>query len=420
MRRFNLAAVTLGMALVIVARGGEAHLGAQLYPGAATINPVDELNRRLREGTARLTFEGRSGYLRSTLDALDVPVESQMLVFSQTSLLAKQISPSNPRAIFFNDTVQVGFVRGGEILEIATQNIEEGVVFFTLDQRPTAGVPQFRSSTICLSCHKTRDTLGMPGLMTLNTLPQAEVKLFATGTVPDHRSAFEDRWGGWYVTGSSGAAVHRGNQVPAVAARASRELASVDGLFDTDGYLSTHSDVAALMVFLHQTRMTNLISRIAWEARDAQGRARTVLVAAPGENLRVADQMRDITAEFVDYLLFVDELKLAGGIKSLSGFVEKFSTAGPRDSRGRSLRELDLSRRLMRYPCSYLIYSAAFDALPALAKESIYARMWQILSGEEQDRRYTAALSPADRRAIVEILRETKKDLPAYFSAAGL
>ena len=130
--------------------------------------------------------------------------------------------------------------------------------------------------------------------------------------------------------------------------------------------------------------------------------------------------MRDITDQFVDYLLFVDEVRLTGGIRSLSGFVERFSADGPRDAKGRSLHQLDLSRRLMRYPCSYLIYSAAFDGLPPVAKDAVYSRMWQILSGRDQDRRYTTALSPDDRRAIVEILRETKKDLPAYLDPSNL
>jgi hypothetical protein len=79
------------------------------------------------------------------------------------------------------------------------------------------------------------------------------------------------------------------------------------------------------------------------------------------------------------------------------------------------LHELDLGRRLMTYPCSYLIYSAAFDRLPPAAKDPIYQRMWQILSGNERQERYRAALSLADRRAIVEILRDTKPGLPSYF-----
>jgi hypothetical protein len=69
----------------------------------------------------------------------------------------------------------------------------------------------------------------------------------------------------------------------------------------------------------------------------------------------------------------------------------------------------------MKYPCSYLIYSPAFDALPPLVKNPIYRRMWEVLSGEESDTRYRAALSRADRQAVVEILRDTRKDLPRYF-----
>ena len=125
--------------------------------------------------------------------------------------------------------------------------------------------------------------------------------------------------------------------------------------------------------------------------------------------------MNGVASEVVDYLLFIDEAKQTDRVRGNSGFAERFSARGPRDSKGRSLYELDLNRRLMKYPCSYLIYSPAFDALPPLAKAPIYRRMWEVLSGQEQDPRYRAALSLADRRAIVEILRDTKKDLPPYF-----
>jgi hypothetical protein len=106
---------------------------------------------------------------------------------------------------------------------------------------------------------------------------------------------------------------------------------------------------------------------------------------------------------------------LTAPVRGTSGFAERFSAGGPRDRKGRSLYELDLERRLMKYPCSYLIYSPAFDALPPLVKDPIYRRLWELLSGRESDARYRAALSRADRRAIVEILRDTKKDLPRYF-----
>jgi hypothetical protein len=125
--------------------------------------------------------------------------------------------------------------------------------------------------------------------------------------------------------------------------------------------------------------------------------------------------MSDIASEVVDYLLFIDETKLTDRVRGGSGFAERFSKTGPRDRKGRSLHELDLNRRLLKYPCSYLIYSPAFDALPPGAKDPIYRRLWEVLSGQEQDARYRSALSRVDRQSIVEILRDTKKDLPRYF-----
>jgi hypothetical protein len=203
------------------------------------------------------------------------------------------------------------------------------------------------------------------------------------------------------------------------AGAAPRELSSVEGLFDLDGYPSAQSDIAALMVFLHHTQMTNWIARIGWETQDAQSR-RQALLAPAGEADRAAAQLRSVATEMVDYMLFVDEPRLNGGIRSLSGFVETFSAQAPRDRNGRSLYDLDLTRRLLRYPCTYLIYSPAFDALPAQTKTAVYERLWQVLSGQEDGARYRAALSQADRRAIVEILRDTKRDLPGYFDPARL
>jgi hypothetical protein len=161
--------------------------------------------------------------------------------------------------------------------------------------------------------------------------------------------------------------------------------------------------------------MTNLITRAGWEARAADPRLHPPFVAAPGEDARVAAVMSGVANEVVDYMLFIDETRLTDHVRGASGFAERFSAAGPRDKKGRSLHELDLNRRLMKYPCSYLIYSPTFDQLPPGARDPIYKRMWEILSGNERQARYRSALSLADRRAIVEILRETKPGLPSYF-----
>jgi hypothetical protein len=168
------------------------------------------------------------------------------------------------------------------------------------------------------------------------------------------------------------------------------------------GYLSPYSDVAALMVFDHQMHMTNLLARMSWEARAAEGRPDAPML------------MRAVARDVVDYMLFVDEARLPEPIEGNSGFAEWFSAQGPRDSRGRSLRQLDLKQRLLRYPCSYMIFSEAFDGLPDSARAAIYDRMWMILSGQDRDPRY-ARLSADDRRDIIQILRETKKGVPAVF-----
>jgi hypothetical protein len=231
----------------------------------------------------------------------------------------------------------------------------------------------------------------------------------------DQSDPLNRRFGGWFVTGSTGAAHHMGNDVAALDNRPTRELTSVEGLFDADGYRALSSDIVAHLVLTHQAGMINLLTRAAWEARAADPSLHPPFTSSPAQEASIAAVMSGVASEVVDYLLFVDEAKLTEPVRGASGFAERFSSGGPRDRKGRSLYELDLRHRLMKYPCSYLIYSPAFDALPPTAKEPIYKRLWEVLSGKEQDPRYRAALPLADRRAIVEILRDTKKDLPSYF-----
>ena len=387
------------------------------YSTAPLNNAVADVNRKLQDGALQLSFEGRSGFLRSALDALQIPVDSQLLVFSRASLQGRQISEQNPRALFFNDRVALGWVRGGDIIEVAAHDESAGVVFYTLEQRAdtTNGPPQFKRAFQCLGCHMAGDTLGVPGLLMFSTTRQDPALGFSLPRAVDHSDSLGRRFGGWFVTGSTGSAPHMGNDVGALDGRGSRELVSVDGLFDADGYRALSSDIVAHLVFTHQVGMTNLLTRAGWQARAADPLLHPPFISAPGEEERIALMMRGVANEVVDHLLFIDETRLTDRVRGQSGFAERFSTSGPRDRKGRSLYELDLNQRLMKYPCSYLIYSAAFDALPPRAKDPIYRRLWDVLSGQEQDARYQSALSRTDRQSIVEILRNTKKDLPDYF-----
>ena len=396
------------------------------YSTGPVKNAVSELNQKIQEGSVQLTFGGRSGYLRSVLDALDIPIESQLAVFSQTSFQASWISMQNPRAIFFTDNVALAWVRDAPVMEIVAQDPRQGAIFYTLGQEPTE-TPRFTRNDQCLSCHLSWDTLGVPGLQVLSMYPLSSDKnVYATGFVSDHRSYLEDRWGGWYVTGAHPAVAHMGNVAvtdvhdpDATAGQVRPVLESLEGKFDLDGYPSAYSDIAALMVLEHQTHMTNLITRLGWEARRILHRDQMASSSAgsgAAEGTDFNGLIEDAAAEFVDYLLFIDEVPLPGPIRGGAGFTARFSARGPRDRHERSLRELDLEQRLFRYPCSYMIYTEAFDALPGLAKDAIYQRMWVVLSGQETLDAYTR-LSLADRQAIVEILRDTKSDLPSYFQS---
>jgi hypothetical protein len=376
------------------------------YDSTASRDPIAQLNERLKRGEVTLERRGPSGYLQSVLEALRVPVESQMLVFSKTSFQAPKIGPKNPRAIYFNDTVSVGWVRGGEVLEFVGQDPTQGAVFYTMSQ--ASDKPVFERSDSCVSCHASEATHYVPGMFIGSVFPGLDgTTMYGPAYTTDHRSPFEIRWGGWFVTGTHKAARHMGNAVASDASDLTAmitpqtvHVTDLEGRFDKTGYLSLHSDLVALLVIEHQAKMLNLITRVGWEARIGEK-----------ESGRTLDQA---AAELVDYLLFVDEATLPGPITGTSRFAEVFTARGPRDSRGRSLRELSLEKRLLRYPCSYLIYSEPFDGMPANAKAAVYDRLWEILSGQERDRRYDV-LTAADRRAIREILSETKPDVAEHF-----
>ena len=413
------AILVVGLALLIVAvafgdiEGGfvpEPDDPAIAYGTRPTTDSISVLNREIEAGRAKLRFDGQQGYLRSALEALHIPIESQMAVFSKTSVQAGLIGPHNPRTLFFNDSTVVGWVRGG-FIELATQDPRQGIIFYSLDQAPVAK-PQFTRRDDCLTCHDSNAAAGVPGMLVRSnfTAPDGTIMPWLGNYVSDHRSPLEERWGGWYVTGKSGAVRHMGNAM--VTERNKPEspgtdktlnLLSLQGKFNTDAYLSPYSDIVALMIFEHQMHMMNLFTRIGWLTR-----------AGLYHHDLDRDALRQSADELVDYLLFVDEAPLPDAIRGTSGFSKKFSSEGPHDSKGRSLRQLDLERRLMRYPCSYMIYSDAFDGLPPEARDAVYARMWHILSGTEKDRKYSR-LSLADRQAVLEILRETKKGLPDYF-----
>jgi hypothetical protein len=410
-------AVVLGVAIVS-AQGTSIWVSrddpAIQYSSRPPHNAIDRLNDSIQKGEVTLAFEAPPrGYLASVLKAFDISPASQTLVFSENSLQRAHISQATPRAIYFNDTVAVAWAKGAETIEATALDATQGVHFYSIPQTRTAKPRFVRRNADCLQCHLLPQTHGVPGVLTMSVLPLSDNQNdYAQGWEVDHRTPIADRWGGWYVTGEQVPAVHLGNvpvlHVPRSYVRAdvAPKLIVVKDAFDTAAYLTPHSDVVAHMVLNHQTRMVNLLTRLGWQSRIA------LQDGAKGGAL--PPHVRDTAYELVDYMLFVDEAPLPSPVRGASGFAKEFPSKGPRDSKGRSLRDLDLSRRLLRYPCSYMIYTEAFDALPPATLAIVYERMWAILSGAVTDNDYKK-LNPDDRRAIVEILRETKKGLPPYW-----
>jgi hypothetical protein len=414
-------ALAIGALITAISVAASGQLGKSVFSPRAShssiryydapSDAVADLNRRLAAGQADLVSEGSLGYLESVLRALDIPVESQSALFAGNSLQSQFIRPANPHLVFFNDSVVVAGIRGAPLIEVATLDPEKSVIFYTLAQR--ASNSRFsREDQRCLRCHESLNSLGVPGMLVRSIMPSPDgtANPQLGNYVINHDSPFEERWGGWYVTEAHGNIRHLGNGVVtdirdenSLRDNQVLTLQSIAGRADAGSYLTSSSDVISLMVFEHQMHMTNLLVRYGWEFRYA------LASSGPPET-----NLIDILHEVVDYMLFVDEAELPSSVAGSSSFREEFESRGPVDGQGRSLRDLDLEQRLMRYPLSYMIYSDAFDNLPVEARSAIWVRIWQVLSGGSEDPRYERISSEA-RQAIIEILRDTKPGLPEYF-----
>jgi hypothetical protein len=423
-----IAAVIPLLTGVIAGAADEFEREPILYSESTPDNRISRLQQRLDAGELALNFEGDKSYLPAILKALEVPVESQMLVFSKTSLQMRRISPRTPRAIYFNDDVYVGFCQSGDVLEISAVDAQLGTVFYTLDTEEK-DKPKFeRRNDNCLVCHSSSRTEGVPGHLVRSLYVDAggQPLLSAGSRMVDHTTPIEHRWGGWYVTGSHGTQKHLGNLIirgrdvdEPVDNSAGQNVQDLTDRLNVDRYAAPGSDIVALMVLEHQVLVHNRIVKANFDTRQAleyNAMMNRTLENAEGTQLESTTRRIKSTGDrLVEALLMVDEAKITDPIKGTSGFTEQFATAGPHDSNGRSLRDLDLSTRLLKYPCSYLIYSEAFDGLPVESRDYVWQRLFNILTGVDHSEEF-AHLSPDDRQAILEILRSTKSNLPEYFT----
>jgi len=404
------------------------------YSGPATHNRIWRLQQKLNSGAIKLEWDPQGGYLRSVLKALEIDVSSQTMVFSKTSLQTTKISEQTPRALYYNDDTYVGYVQHSDLLEFAAVDAEAGVVFFGLrnvqDQAPVMD----REGGRCLTCHDTYSMMGggVPRVLAMSApvdVPE-DTRTYSSATEVDDRTPISQRWGGWYVSGwylpgKNGPVDHFGNlplrQESGSTAVDNRQLialkstrdnrGNLKGYFDTDKYLSDKSDVGALLVLEHQVHVQNLITRVNFKVRTIMSREAEKAVEAPRswEAVNAQDKaaIKAIIEPLVRAMFMVDMVALDGEVVSNSGFGERFPKVGPHDSMGRSLRDLQLDKRLFRHPLSYMVYSESFEALPQYVHDYIDARIVEVLQGRDTTG-LSARLSEADRTSISRILAETR------------
>lgn len=372
-------------------------------------DPVRRLWEQVAEGRVQLDVSSESAFLKSVLRELDVPVASQVLVFSKTSLQRDLISPRQPRAIYYNDDCYVGWVKGGA-LELIGVDAVEGPKYYLL-QRSVAGLekgPVFQVGKDCFSCH------GGAALQVQSVRVDREGQPL-TGSVSfstTEESPLGERWGGWYVTGRSGKEAHMGNlvagELPPSIGVAPETLAD---LLPAAVYLTDTSDIVALMVLEHQYSMQNALTETGRAARSLLARmlpgAEVPLPEATGKRLlqKHADRL-------VARLLFTEEHELiGGGVQGTAAFQDAFRKARRSASDGSSLRDFELQTRLFKHRCSYMIYSPSFEALPGDFKSILFQRLALRLKDQATDE--ADWLPNAERAQLRRILSETlgAKDL---------
>ena len=379
-----------------------------LYRQRAPQDRFTKLMTGFESGKIPLDRESEKAFLLSLLKVLDIPATSQMLVFSTTSLQLSLISPSNPRALYFNEDVYLGYVPGGRI-EIVALDPELGGIFYIFDIPRGASPLRFERSDRCMNCHADDNTGHVPGLVIKSVVPGpagGSLTAYRLG-VTGHGVPFEQRFGGWHVTGTHGITNHWGNLTGRLAAGNLMRIPNPPGeRFSYAKYPVATSDVLPQLLHEHQAGFVNRVV-------EASYRARTALHASGGRLTAAQAAELDGQAGIVTrYLLFADEAPLPpGGVEGDAAYKADFLHTRRAAPGGTSLKDFDLTTRLFKHRCSYMIYSPVLAGLPKQMKERVYQQLGKALSLDAPDQEF-AYLPQAEREAIRVILKATLKDLP--------
>lgn len=388
------------------------------YSSWPASDAVNELKKQIESGEKSVKWSKDHGWLPAVLKALNVPQSSQTLVYSKTSLQFSRIDPARPRAIYFNDDIYVGWVQGGDVIEVAAADPNLGATFYSIQQQRAKRPAIVRDRGNCLSCHLNSRTKSVPGFLVRSLFTESSGQpAYRLGSLTtDHTTPLKDRFGGWYVTGKHGDMRHRGNGFVTDDAEDSLDrekganLTTLPDTMRSEAYLQPSSDIVALMVLEHQTQMHNLITNASFTARQALHQQETmnrILERQQGfQSESTVRRINTAVEKLLEYMFFCDEYELTNPITGSAEFQHSFQQLAKRDSKGRSLRDFDLKTRMFRYRCSFLVHSDSFLALPEPVLKRVKQRMLNILTETDQSETF-AHLTTEDRKDILEILRET-------------
>jgi len=374
--------------------------------------PHDRFTRlyeQIKSGTAKLDPSTPNTYLASLLKLLDIPVSSQLLVFSVTSLQSSVVAPNNPRAIYFNEDTYVGYIPRGRI-EIASFDPEIGGVFYIFPVPQAGGSPVLDRSNRCFNCHAGDFSHHVPGLFVESVIPGDNGGPLDAYRREEsgHAVPFAERYGGWHVTGKFNFVTKANTLGRYYQGKLDTRPNPPGELFDMGRYLASTSDILPHLVHEHQVGFVNRAVEAAYVTRGK--------VEADQGHLNPTDsaKLNDLATGMVRYILFADEAALPGPVEGSADYVRDFEAKKKVATNGMSLRDLDLRKRLFKYRCSYMIYSSLWDGMHPLFKQSVYAKLWAALQENSTDKAF-AYLPPTEKREIRQIIKETKSDLPRWW-----
>ena len=386
-------------------------------------DPTTLLLKRIQRGEVVITEANGKPLVERFLKELKLDKDTQVLVFSKTSLQRRAVSYNNPRALYFNESVYLGWMPNGRI-EIASFDPELGPLFYFQRQLDDKTSPLFARTRSCLGCHAGDATNFLPGSLGRSVYPDQTgrpIKSLDDYRRSGHHIPLRHRYGGWFVSGNHGTMRHMGNAV------ASREdgkviinrekfanLEKLDQFFRTESYPAPGSNIAALLVFDHQVTMHHRLVEAAYRARQSLFDSKLdpgemdVRKLAKGRSMEEFMEGRD---KVIDYMLFREEIAIPKVVCN-PDFRRAFLSNRRPDKKKRSLKDLRLDGRIFENRCSYMIYSPTFEHLPPMLKGAIYRRIHEILTAKNPVEGFEH-LEQDEKRRILEILHDTKSDLPA-------